>query len=193
MGVALRAAHSAAPEPRLRRVSAIRLQSLTRGGDPSLPCLSRQLSPPSLTAVRPEQSVIAVGELAIAVSVAPSGRVRRHQRVCESADDLVLVGPSGCATSCAADTFMPLPQCSGSSLIPWNDDPAIGADNPAGVSFSRKPSLASEFKARIGRRMGTWPVRRRGGASGPVVICSQQGCCSGSGLHRAYGSTNTSD
>jgi len=28
MGVALRAAHSAAPEPRLRRVSAIRLQSL---------------------------------------------------------------------------------------------------------------------------------------------------------------------
>lgn len=81
MGVALRAAHSAAPEPRLRRVSAIRLQSLTRGsGDPLLPHPSRQLSPPSLTAVRPEQSVIAVGELAIAVSVAPSGPVRRHQR-----------------------------------------------------------------------------------------------------------------
>lgn len=31
-GVALRAALSAAPEPRLRRVSAVRLQSLTQGG-----------------------------------------------------------------------------------------------------------------------------------------------------------------
>lgn len=81
MGVALWAALSAAPEPRLRRVSAIRLQSLTRdGGDPSPPTSIPAAFAAKPPAVRSEQSIIAVGELAIAVSVAPSGPVRRHRR-----------------------------------------------------------------------------------------------------------------
>ena len=127
-------------------------------------------------------------ERAVAVSVASPSAVHRHRaRSASAAAGVPQVGPSGCATSCAANAFMPLLQCSVSNLVRSNDDPAIDAANPAGASFSRKSSLASEAKAPIGRRMGTWPVRRLGGASGPVVICRQQGCCSADGLHRAIG------
>lgn len=105
-----------------------------------------------LPAVRSEQSVIVIAKRAVAVSVVPSGPVRRHRAGSASAAvGAVLIGPWGCATSCAANTFMPFLQCTGSSLIPWDDDPA---DNPAGASFSRKPSFASEAKARSGRQLG---------------------------------------
>lgn len=79
-------------------------------------------------------------ERAVAVSVASVGAAHWHLAgSAGAAAGVPLVGQKGCTTSYAANTFIPFSQCYGRSLIPSNDDRAIGADNPVVVSFSRKP------------------------------------------------------
>ncbi|WGG59423.1 hypothetical protein [Brucella intermedia] len=114
--------------------------------------------------VRLEHSVIAVAERAVAESVAPSGQVCRDRSGSAiAAGDAVPVSP------CVARRTAPRrPPCltlqrTGSSFIPQHNDPTVGANNPAGVSFWRKFSLACEATVRIGRR------RRRGRRAAGVV------------------------
>ena len=125
------------------------------------------------------------------------GRLIRHGtsvsgRICERGGRSGADRPMECATSCAANIFMPSCNALNRVSCRQNDDLTIRADNPAGVSFSRKSWVASEAGARIGRRRG------RGRCSAGAVRLALSHLRPARmlfwpGLHRAYGSTNPSD
>jgi len=86
--------------------------------------------------------------------------------------------PVGCATSCAANQNLhAIRKALKRASCRQNDDPAIGADTPAGVLFSRNPGLPPKpGRGSTGERgvAGAPPGR----CVWPCLICGQQGCCS---------------